>query len=320
MCPAVPTIIFFMGPILIVLLALAETGAQQPPAEEQPVFRAGVSLVRVDAQVMGRNRLAITGLKAEDFRIYDENQPQEITYFGREAEPLDLLLLLDVSGSMRRWLEQMAATARAALEQLHGEDRVAVMLFSRNTAVSEELTSDFKAVETEIRQAVRDQSLGSGTVINGSIIEAARFLSKQPVRGRRAILILTDNQSLNYQTPDEDVIRALWEADSVLNAIVAGKLTRPEPPRPGRELNPDFTPSDVWKLVDETGGEALEAGRVRDSFAQMIERIRGRYHLQYPAPESPPGQLRRIRVELSEKARQRFPDAIVRARSGYYTR
>jgi len=309
-----------MGPILIVLLALAQAGARQPPAEEQPVFRAGVSLVRVDAQVMGRNGQAIAGLKAEDFRIYDENQPQAITYFGREAEPLDLLLLLDVSGSMRRWLEQMAATARAALGQLHGEDRVAVMLFSRNTAVREELTSDFSAVQAEIRQAVRDQSLGSGTVINGSIIEAARFLAKQPVRGRRAILILTDNQSLNYQVSDEEVIQALWRADSVLNAIVAGKMTRPEPPPPGRELNPDFTPSDVWKLVDETGGEAIQAGRVRESFPQMIERIRGRYHMQYAAPAAPPGQLRRIRVELSSEARKRHPDAAVRARSGYYTR
>jgi len=311
---------FFMGPILIVLLGLAQAGAPQAPQEEQPVFRAGVSLVRVDLQVTGRDRRAVTGLTGADFQVFDENQPQKITYFGREAEPLDLLLLLDVSGSMRRWLEQMAATAKAALALLHPEDRVAVMLFSRRTAVREELTGDFGAVEREIRQAVRGQSLGSGTVINGSIIDAAHYLGRQPVRGRRAILILTDNQSLNYQVPDEDAIKALWEADSVLNAIVTGRLAHPEPPRGTGELNPDFTPSDVWKLAEESGGEAIEAGRIGDSFPQMIERIRGRYHIQYPAPQAAPGQLRRIRVELAPEARKRYPQAAVRARSGYYTR
>ena len=133
---------------------------------------------------------------------------------------------------------------------------VAVMLFSRRTAVREELTGDFGAVEREIRQAVRGQSLGSGTVINGSIIDAAHYLGRQPVRGRRAILILTDNQSLNYQVPDEDAIKALWEADSVLNAIVTGRLATPSAScrsrSAGRSAITKWTPFPAHRSTSET--------------------------------------------------------------------
>lgn len=299
--------------LLILLLAAAA-------AAQEPVFRAGVTLVRVDVQVTGRNGRSIPGLEAGDFRVFDEDQAQKIVYFGRESDPLDLLLLLDVSGSMHRSLEQMAAAARSALGQLHSGDRVAVMLFARRAEVREPFTSRIGDVQEEIRNAVRDQSLGSGTVINGSILAAAGYLREQPVRGRRAILILTDNQSLNYQAPDEDVIKALWEADSVLNAIVVGKLRRPERPKSSGPLNPDFTPSDVWKLAEESGGEAVEATRVGDQFRELIERIRSRYSLQYNPPEAPAGALRRIRVELAPEAARRYPDARVNARKGYYVR
>ena len=302
---------------MFLILLLAATAAAQ---EQEPVFRAGVTLVRVDVQVSGRDGRMITGLETGDFQLFDENQPQKIVYFGRESEPLDLLLLLDVSGSMRRSLEQMSAAARSALAQLSAGDRVAVMLFARNTAIREELTTSIPKIEQEIRNAVREQSLGSGTVINGSIIAAAEYLKQQPPRGRRAVLILTDNQSLNYQVPDEDVVKALWGADAVLNAMVVGKVRRPEAPKHDRPLNPDFTPSDVWKLAEETGGEAIEAGKIGDQFRQMVERIRARYSLQYTPSQAPAGTLRRIRVELAPETQSRYPGVLIKSRRGYYVR
>ncbi len=266
---------------------------------------------------MRRGGRVIPDLTEQDFAVFDENQPAKIVHFGRESEPLDLLLLLDVSGSMRHSLEQMAITARLALKQLYTGDRVGVMLFARRAEVREEFTTDFGSVQDEIRDAVRDQTLGSGTAINSSIIAAARYLQDQPVRGRRAILMVTDNMGLNYQVPDSEVIRALYSADTVLNAIVVGRGNRPEPPKAGRYVNPDFTPPDVFKVAEESGGEAMLAGRIGDSFEQMIERIRARYNLQYPAPEAPAGALRHIRVELTPQARKRHSDAVIRARAGY---
>src|SRR5579885_59252 len=292
MCPAVPTMMFFM-PLVLILLGFP-LAAQQTPTDT-PVFSAG------------------------DFLVFDDGRPQKLAHFGREAEHVDLLLLLDVSGSMHRFLEEMAASARAALAPLGAGDRVAVMLFSREAAVRQPFTQDFAAVQAQIRQAVEDRSLGSGTAINAAIIAAAQYLEQQPVRGRRAILIVTDNQMLNYQVPDEAVTQELYRADAVLNAILIGKQLHPDPGKPGRYRNPDFTPPDVFKLAGETGGELIEERKSRNSFAEMIERLRARYALAYDAPPGgKPGEFHAIRVELSPEAQRRYPRAIVRARAGYF--
>jgi Ca-activated chloride channel family protein len=309
----------------ILLLASAAPAAQQnQPAqtaqEETPVFRGGVALVKVDAQVTDRSGRVITGLTREDFTVFDQNEPQQIAYFGRETEPLDLLLLLDVSGSMHRFLEELAGNASGALKQLFEHDRVALMLFARRSELREEFTNDFAEVQREIRESVHAANLGSGTAIYDSVIAAAQYLRGQPPKGRRAILIVTDNMSLSYKVTAEDVIRELYGSDAVLNGILIGKQRRPDPPKPGAYVNPDFSPSDIYRLAEETGGEAVESRKIGQSFPEMIERIRARYSIQYPAPEAGPGQLRHIRVELTPQARKRYSNAVIRARAGYYTR
>ncbi len=295
---------------------------KQPPQQQEPgvVFRTGTAWVRLDVQVGVKDRL-VTDLKKEDFAVYDENVPQPIGYFGRESEQLDLVLLLDVSGSMRRYLEQIAVVGRNALAQLHPGDRSAVMLFGRRSEIRETLTGDASAIERALKDATQPQDLGSGTQINPAIIAAAEYMRGSAGQGRRAALILTDNQALHYRTPDEDAIRALLGADTVLNAIVVGRGERPQKPKPGQYTNPDFTPADVWHIAEETGGEAVKAEHAGASFREMIERIRTRYSIQYHAPESAAaGTFRRVRVELSPEARRRYPKAWIRARSGYFVK
>ncbi|HXI43413.1 MAG TPA: VWA domain-containing protein [Bryobacteraceae bacterium] len=303
--------------LAFILLPAHAALAQQPPGEG-PTFRAGIALVKVDAQVVGHNGRVVPGLTKEDFAIFDDGRPQKIAHFGQDAEPLDLVLLLDVSGSMHRHLEQMAATTEAALKQLYPADRVAVVLFAKRAEVREPLTQDLHAVEQEMRDTVHTESLGSGTAINSAVVTVAQYLQKQPPRGRRAVLIVTDNLSLNYRIPDEEVIHELYSADAVLNGMLIGKQRRPDLPKPGQYFNEDFTPSDIFKLAEQSGGEAMEAGKIGESFRHMIERIRARYSIQYAVPPSKPGQFHHIRVELSPEARSRHRSTVVRARAGYY--
>src|SRR5690348_12701707 len=104
--PAVPTMMFFIALVPIVLPG------------QTPTFRAGVTLVKVDASAANPNGRIISDLSRNDFEILDEGVPQPIVYFDHESEPLELLLLLDVSGSMHRSLMDLSATARAALRPL----------------------------------------------------------------------------------------------------------------------------------------------------------------------------------------------------------
>lgn len=288
-------------------------------AGQQAVFRAGVSLVRLDVQVVDGGR-PVSGLRAEDFTVLDEGTPARIVYFGQEQEPLWVVLLVDVSGSMRRYLEQMARASREALAALGPGDRVALMLFSRNAALELPFTADRESVAARIDAAVGERGLGSGTAINLSVLEAARYLARAAAgeAGRRAVLILTDNAGLNYQAPDEVVLRALYDADAVLNAIVTPAAKPPPAPPPGRELNPDFTPPDVFALARATGGEVLRASNAGEAFRALIASMRARYSLHCPAAEGAPGAWRRLEVRLGDEARRRHPRAQIRARAGYF--
>jgi hypothetical protein len=113
----------------------------------------------------------------------------------------------------------------------------------------------------------------------------------------------------------------LLKADAVLNAIVIGRAIRPQPAAAGTYENPDFTPADVFKLAEATGGEAVKVERAGAFFPEMVARIRDRYTLAYHVPAgAKAGELRSIAVTLSPQAKLRYPKAVVRARSGYYVK
>src|SRR5216684_5631338 len=235
MWPAVPAMIFFIPLLLIVHLA----GQNQPPAPKAdtsditPTFRTGVADVRVDAQVLQNNKV-VEGLNQDDFVVTDQGVEQKINYFGHDAEPVNLLLLLDISGSMTRWIPRISATARESLGYLSPGDKVAIMVFGKRAELHQEFSDNLAESARQIATVVRDHDVGAGTLINLAVIEAARYMQKNaPQQGRRAILILTDNLSISFMTPDTSVIRALDEADTVLNAIVVGRGIRPSSPKAG---------------------------------------------------------------------------------------
>jgi VWFA-related protein len=301
---------FFMPPLLI-LLALAMTLHGQT----EPTFQAGVSLVRVDVQVLDRTGVEIKALAQRDFVVLDNGREQPIAFFGEESAPVDLLLLLDTSGSMSRSLQQVARAAREAL-QLREGDRAALMVFAEKTKVALPFTGDFQNVAGQIDSTVHDASIGGSTLLNEAIIAAAQYVRNNGAQARRAILIVTDNSGMSYKKSDDEVVKALLDADTVLNGILT-RGPKPAKTKADAGTNPDFTPYDVPGIAERTGGEVDKTKNAGESLTRMVDRIRHRYNLQYHAPEGAPG-FHHIEVRLSDAARARFPGAIVRARSGYF--
>lgn len=263
----------------------------------------------------------VTGLTREDLIVTDNGQPVAINFLGKDDEALNILLLLDVSGSMKNYLEQVGSRARAILGQLREKDQVAVMIFAREADYIRPFTANMDRAANAIDQSLRPGLLPSGTSINAALVDAANaFMERKSMRGHRAVLILTDNRGLNYQVPDELVLEKLFAADAVLNAVVTKNAEAPKPPKPGVERNPDFTWADVFKLAEQTGGEVLRTDRADEAFAKLLNNLRYRYLLSYQAPPSTGGKaLRRIQVTLSPAAQKKYGKVVIRARSGYYT-
>lgn len=318
---------FFMTPaaarpllsagLLLSILAAAALQAQTPPQEEPPVFRSTAALVSVDVLVT-RNGRPVSGLRAEDFVVRDEGVPRPVEFFAHDAAPLQVLLLLDVSGSMGRMLRSAAETGRQALAQLAPQDEVAVFFFARRARLQQELTAEKDLAARALLEAAVESGLGAGTSLNDALLHAASYLEQlPPFSGRRALIVLTDNGGVHYQLPDEKVIRALSAVNAVVNAIVP-EGTRPPALPTGPDVNPDFTPANIFRIAEATGGEVIRSNDAGRRLRELVERLRLRYNLLIRPAAAPPGAFRRLSVEIAPEARARLGAAEVRCRAGYY--
>lgn len=318
---------FFMGPVaarrlpaaapLIFILAAAALRAQTPSQQEPPVYRSTTALVSVDVLVT-RNGRPLGGLPAEDFIVREEGVQRPVEAFAHDAAPLQVLLLLDVSGSMGRMLRSAAETGRQALAQLATQDEVAVFFFARHARLQQELSAEKELAARALREAAVESGLGAGTSLNDALLEAAAYLEKlPPFSGRRALIVLTDNGGVHYQLPDEKVIRALSGVNAVVNAVVP-EQTRPPVLHGGPGVNPDFTPANIFRIAEATGGEVIRSNDAGRRLRELVERLRLRYNLMIRPSPAPPGAFRRLSVELAPGARARTGAAEVRCRAGYY--
>ena len=116
-------------PFVLVIATLAA-------AKDDPVvFKSDVAMARVDSQVVDRDGRAVTGLQVSDFILRVDGRVVPIRNFASENMPMDILLLLDVSGSMQPHIQRIASAAEQALNVFAEKDRVAIMVFDTSTRV-----------------------------------------------------------------------------------------------------------------------------------------------------------------------------------------
>ncbi|MGD0302551.1 MAG: VWA domain-containing protein [Bryobacteraceae bacterium] len=287
-------------------------------AQESPDFRTGVSLVHVDAEVTADSR-SVAGFHKEDFLITDNRVPQHILYFSQDVEPLDLILLFDISGSMQPKIEKVAATARRAFTELRAGDRVAVMTFHGSSNIVAPFTEDLNAVARTISDDVVGGRFGGGTRLLAGVDDAAEYFLREPrTQRRRAILILTDNYGQRSRR-GSTVVHHLWEADAVLSGLIIRSPGETAVKTAMLVTSPltILIQEGMAGVAEKTGGDTIKADDEGDALRDSIRRIRLRYSLYYAMPEGNPGEQRQLKVELSPDALSRYPAAKVRARKGY---
>jgi VWFA-related protein len=286
-----------------------------------PTFKADVSLVHVDAEVAAPDGRILSGFAKEDFRVFDEGKEQPVLHFSAGDEPLDLILLFDVSGSMRPKVQEVAAAAREGMQELRPGDRVAVMVFNNHTRLLARFTEDLDEVQRSIQQEVLAVPFGGGTFIQNAVSDAARRLMRQPrTERRRAVLIITDDYGQRTRR-ESTVVRELWEADALLTGLIVRSKAVQTVRTLGTIMNPYLIglQAGVRGIADKTGGDFILAAEPGTGFQDAMRRIRTRYSLYYAMPEGKPGGSRLVHVELSAEAARRHPKAKVRARTGYVT-
>ena len=276
---------------------------------QDPVFRSNVALVRVDAQVMDGSSV-IDGLTKDDFIIKDNGQTRSALYCTQEDQSLDIMLLFDISQSMRPAIRRLAASAHTALQELRQGDRIAVANFNTQAFLTAPFNDNLVEAEESVGRVV-DLPFGGGTYILSAVYDAAQYFAKHADRQhRRAVLIFTDDDGQSSMS-EKKVVNRMWESDVLLCGLIipTPALTRFGPSAAGRES--------MTGVAARTGGEVVNADNPGHAFREMLQRIRKRYSIYYEMPPSSPGKSRTVSVTLSEAAQAKHPEAKVQARKGY---
>lgn len=185
------------------------------------IFKSDVALTRVDAQVLDRNGRNVTGLQIDDFVLRVNGKVVPIRNFASENMPIDILLLLDVSGSMQPHVERIASAAQEALNVLTDKDRVAIMVFDTNTRVRLPFNGSHSEITNALRRLLRSERFNGGTRITDSLVSAANYVGREArPEARRAVVILTDDETQDEED-EPRVESALARSNAVLSFLQA---------------------------------------------------------------------------------------------------
>ena len=219
---------------LALFLVLAALGLF---AQDAATFRSDISLVHVDLEVTDGDRI-LTGFHREDFVALDNGQPRTILYFAQDEEPLDLILLFDISRSMRPNVARVAASARDEFSELRPADRVAVMTFQSRSRIVAPFSEDLDAVQRTIQQDVVGGRFRGGTRLLAGVDDAAGYFLQQPqTRRLRVAPILTDNFGQRSRR-SSTVVNDLWEADASLSGLIIRSPGETSPNTAATVMNP----------------------------------------------------------------------------------
>ena len=331
----------------------AATPAAKPKANaDDEVIKVSTDLVTTPVSVLDRQGRFIPGLKQKDFKIFENDVPQKITYFQSEEQPFTVILMIDVSPSTKYKIDEIHYAAMTFVNQLRPTDKVMVVAFDQRVrAMTDEPTSD----KQKIIAAIYKANFGSGT----SLYEAVAIVTDLDlikVPGRKAIVLFTDGvDTTSRQASFESTVAGVQEIDALIYPIrfntqtaSAGGVVSTTTGAPvalppdiaalmaargiaidprnfrvmgGRGQSPaEYAKGKLYleKLAENTGGRIFDADDIKnldESFKGVAEELRRQYSIgYYPEVDGTPGERRSVKIKVTKLG------AVVRAKSGYVIR
>ncbi len=332
----------------------ARAAQQSEPPRGGYSVKVSVESVFLNVSVQDRNtNRGIAGLKKEDFLVYEDGILQRIDQFLPSEAPLNLLLLLDVSGSTGLYLHLMKGASIEFIRKTKTNDRVAIATFSSRVDLIEKFTSDRSKTEGAIQRIWA----GGGTSFYDALMACINEYLRG-VDGRSAIVLFTDgidNQleggyPAGSQATFDELYRRIQEAEPIIYPIfldtvgmgstgpassaagAAGGLSRPraptlDPSRRNRDSGDvqdkpepfELAMKQLRTIADQTGGRMYSPHRIEELsgiYSQIANDLLIQYQLGYnPSNRAQDGRWREIRVQIKS-----HPEAAVRTRKGYYAR
>ena len=286
--------------LLVAALSLAVMHAQQP------TFRAGVDVVRVDVSVMN-GLTPVAGLKPQNFVVTDNGVPQTLDSVSLDTVPLNLMMVLDTSGSLAgERLTNLIDAVNGLVKSLSAEDTAALMTFSEPVRLAVKTTKD----RAPLIAALTGLTADGNTSVNDAIFLALQLRPAEAGESRPVLLLFSDGRDTSSWLRNEHVIEATKRSGMLVHVVelVAEEFMGFR----GTEIRPSPF---LGTLADTGGGRrwfAKSSRDLRELFGKALNELRARYLLTY----SPNGVSREgwhdVKVTLKNARGE------VTARPGYF--
>ena len=284
--------------------------------QDENVVRVDVNLVMLDATVKTKAGKIMGDLKKEDFELREDGVTQKLEVFSRDELPLNVALVLDLSDSIGPFLGPLRDAAATALAALKPDDEVALFTFSTEAELRVPFTSD----KAQIAQQINAFRVGGATNINDGIFVAAKYLLGAPPKGRRVIILISDDVGTDAGGQGtRDIITESIAADAALYNL---KIPGYNPPSTlfAASMIPGLV--NIRRVMDQTGGEIFDVQDVAHldaAFRALIERIKTRYTLgYYTKATAAEGKPHKLDLRLASSFGKKGRDYVILSKNGYY--
>jgi VWFA-related protein len=262
-----------------------------------------VDVVQVTATVVDDRGRYVKGLPQSAFHVSEDDRPQTISHFAAEDVPLELIVAVDISGSMGPSLPKVKKAVKEFLAAVPARNQVTLLGFN-DTVIP--LTRGAKTPEDRLKAVDRLAAWG-GTALYDAILSAVDTLGRQV--GRKAVVIFSDGEDEGSHVSLADVEQRLEASDVTLYTIGQG-----------RGITLDALKKVLERLSKPTGGRALftdSIDELHDAFNDLLDELSHQYLLGYPPTNDVrDNTIRRIKVTLDGpyqiRARQSYRAAPAR--------
>ena len=313
----------FAPAFLAALWVLPAAAQNSPPppktaASTQETIKREVNLVNVLFTVTDKKDRTILDLKQDDFRLFEDGQPQKISFFSRETDlPLRIGVLIDTSNSVR---ERLHFEQEAAIDFLNeairpGEDQAFVVGFDVEPQVVQDYTDDVD----KLSSAIRGLAAGGTTALYDAIYHSCQQkmqVSPPPEPYlRRVLIVVSDGRDNTSEHSREEALSMAQHSEAIIFAIStnnSGTNTA------GSRMPTGFSPGDktLMRLAEQTGGRTFfpfQASDLASNFQEIARELRSQYSLAYVSTnQAHDGTFRAISLQTAQKGLK------VRAKAGYY--
>jgi Ca-activated chloride channel homolog len=276
--------------------------------EEDQVIKVDTELVNLNVRVVDRNGRPINDLRQGDFKVFEENQPQQIEFFSKSEVPTNYTLVVDNSGSLRQQLDKVIEAGKILVNSNRKDDETSIIRFVGNDKIT--IEEDFTPNKQDLIEALDNMFIEGGqTAVRDAVYLAAQRVTeyeksnKTDDKKRRALVLVTDGEDRNSFYTEPQLFELLRESD--VQIYVVGFVDDLDSDAGFIRKSPKAkAKSFLEKLANDTGGKAYFPTSVAELPAiarNIASELRTQYSIGYQPPlDVPPGTFRNIKVVVSD--------------------